>query len=450
MPNTKCLKTERDHMREFDQESHTSIPQQENKNTIFCIWNSDSDEFQASLEFTSIFGINPRSFADVKTLIFKDDLIKLTCTSKENIEGKNNTIILRMKVKGQDYISFIARFGKMGQNMFSGTLDFLECDKQKPGKVCVCIDHARRKFALEAASAGLWDWNIVTGEVYYDDRYITMLGYKPNEFAQTLLSWTERVHPDDYEETVNKQLRYVQKPDYGDFFTCKFRFLAANGEYLWVRGQGKILGRDSSGKALRVVGLHFDITEDEESKMQTEFVANYDVLTGLHNRNHFEIHFSQNDIHVLPSAYILIDADGLKMINDCVNHAAGDMMLQKLAHTLLFAVRSSDLLARIGGDEFAIFLPHTGEVNAKKVLKKIREDIEAVNKVGKGIITCASIGLACAETMEELLTIAVRADAAMIKEKKKNRPESLRKIKKWINSLGLRYSEYKDNRIYHE
>lgn len=427
------------------------IYQQKNLNqTIFFIWNQRSDTFQTDAAFTRLFRITPSFFSDIKHLIFNEDSIKLESEVKESINGKNIVLPLRMKIYGQDYTWFTACFGRLEGDIVAGTLaptclDKLQSDYETKG-----LMYERMQLALQAANAGLWDWDTTTGKVHYDSRYIKMMGYQPSEFKDTLSSWSDRVHPDDYEETVQKQLDCMKDQSHGDFFTCKYRFLGADGNYRWIRGQGLVLDRDAHGKGLRMVGLHIDITEEEEAKMQLEFMVSHDMLTGLHSRYYFEHNLAKLDKNVLPAAYILVDADGLKMVNDCINHSAGDRMLQKLAATLRFSIRNSDLSARIGGDEFAIFLPRTPEHNALKVLQKIHDNIEAANQVDGAIITCASLGLACATTMDEVATLAMRADANMIKQKEKQKLDSLHRIKKWIESTGRSGNDYNDKRILKE
>lgn len=430
------------------QEFILSDLQEKKEVVIFFTWNSDSDVFQSNSMFESFFGVRPKSFAEIKELVFKDDLVKLERNIRKITDQENVILSLRMKAKEAEYVWLMACFGKVGNDIILGTLEPLEQDKHLESREFDYVRRECRQLVLEEANAGLWDWDVPTGEVYFDSKYVAMLGYSPNEFEQMISSWSDRIHPADRDAIVQMQTKHIEDPAQGDSFTCKFRFLSADGGYIWIRSQGKVLKRDANGKGLRLVGLHIDITEEEEAKIQLEFMACHDLLTGLHNRNYFETNFLQIDINVLPVAYILADADALKMINDCINHSTGDLLLQKLAHALRFSVRSSDMLARIGGDEFAIFLPRTEERNARKVLKKISENIEASNKGDRGIIICASLGLACAKTMEELATLSIRADENMLEQKKKQKADSISRTEKWIESLVPRScATYKDSRI---
>ena len=420
--------------------------EQNNTSIIFYVWNTSSGVLQLSPMFEKVFGMNPKSFADFKTCVFEDDTENLERAVSGTTGPDNVTVFMRLKTKNIGYVRFVACFNSVGEDIIAGTLIPSNINHKRQGDV-IDILHERRKFALEAAEAGLWDWDATTNDVFYDSKYLAMLGYPSCEFAQEVDSWAERVHPEDYDKTVARQYQHIASPEHGDFFTCKYRFRAASGNYLWIRGQGKVLSRDEDGRALRLVGLHVDITEEEEAKAQLEFMANHDVLTGLHNRAYFERLFASNAKELLPAAYIVADADGLKMINDCVNHAAGDLMLQRLAHTLRCSVRSSDMLARIGGDEFAILLPNTEKKNAIKIIEKIAQSLDDNNKAEKSIAVCASLGLACAETEEDLCTLYVRADEAMMEQKKKQRPESFKKITVWIESFtGRSIQNYHDNR----
>lgn len=445
----------------FNWELYKSPLQQRNSETIFYILDFGADTFQANTIFQNLFGMSPKNFVEFKNLILVDDLEKLECIIIENKTLTNSIMPLRMRTKDEVYTWFIITLGQIDENIISGTLDIMHLEEQKPNNddfnTLACrnitndnddyanIEDERRKFALEAASAGLWDWDTVTNKVYYDSKYINMLGYSESEFKNSVSSWADQVHPEDYDKTVKRQFEYIESPQHGNYFTCKYRFRASCGNYIWIQGQGKVIARDSNGKALRIVGLHTDVTEEEKNRGQIDFMLTHDILTGLHNRNHFETQFSQMTTNSLPTAYILVDADGLKMINDCINHTAGDRILQQIAHTLRISLRSTDFLARIGGDEFAILLPNTIKEDAIKIVKKIQKAIQDANELNTGVAVCASLGLACATTVKELTDLTIRADIAMAKQKQIQKPNSLQQIVKSLDSQ--RYANYKDERI---
>jgi diguanylate cyclase (GGDEF)-like protein/PAS domain S-box-containing protein len=119
----------------------------------------------------------------------------------------------------------------------------------------------RLTFALEGASDGMWDWNIVSGEVYYSPRWIEMLGYKPEDVPPHYDFWANRVHPDDVAEVQKNLQRHLRGET--DAFVAEFRFRGSTGEWVWVLGRGKVMERDVQGHPLRAVGTQTDITEQK-------------------------------------------------------------------------------------------------------------------------------------------------------------------------------------------
>ncbi len=117
---------------------------------------------------------------------------------------------------------------------------------------------------MEATNDALWDWNLVTNEVYRNPRHITMLDYEPDEFTNSQEEWKSKIHPDDkpvvmkaIEENKNKER---------DFFEVEYRLRKKNGDYIWVLGRGKVVEFDKKGKPLRMIGTNIDITDRKKNE----------------------------------------------------------------------------------------------------------------------------------------------------------------------------------------
>lgn len=116
----------------------------------------------------------------------------------------------------------------------------------------------RWKYALEGASDGVWDWNVPEGTVFYSSNWKKMLGYTDEEIGNSLEEWSSRVHPDDWpvvEEVIRQHLR-EETPMYRN----EHRLRCRDGSYKWILDEGKVVRRDESGKPLRAIGTHKDIT----------------------------------------------------------------------------------------------------------------------------------------------------------------------------------------------
>ncbi len=129
----------------------------------------------------------------------------------------------------------------------------------------------RWQFALEGSGAGVWDWNLETNKVHYSDQLQHMLGYKPGKLRSEPGEWGNRIHPDDIGPVRRALSDYLEGRV--SRYVSEHRLRQQSGEYIWVRGLGKVMERDANGKALRLIGTHTDITERrnaEEAVRQSE------------------------------------------------------------------------------------------------------------------------------------------------------------------------------------
>jgi diguanylate cyclase (GGDEF)-like protein len=149
--------------------------------------------------------------------------------------------------------------------------------------------------------------------------------------------------------------------------------------------------------------------------------ADRDGLTKLHNRQTFDrrlaVELKRSQRYGNSLALLMVDLDHFKQVNDTHGHAAGDMVLREVGALLQDSVRSCDIAARFGGEEFALLLPHTHEADAWKLADRIRRRIEKLryNYAGKSLSITASIGVSslvpgCLDKENDLL---LRADQAL-------------------------------------
>ncbi len=133
----------------------------------------------------------------------------------------------------------------------------------------------RFAYAIDASNEGLWDWNVPTGEAYFSPRYYTMLGYEPNEFPSNAAVWESMIHPNDL-KSVKRHLRHHFEGRTENYDT-EFRMGTKSGGWVWIAANGKVVERDSSGKPVRMVGTHHDITRrklaEEELRNSEERLA---------------------------------------------------------------------------------------------------------------------------------------------------------------------------------
>jgi len=116
-----------------------------------------------------------------------------------------------------------------------------------------------------AANDGMWDWDLKTDKVYFDQRYYKMAGYKVNEFPHQFEEFRKRVHPDDLSKVMDHARKHLKGVI--DRFVVEFRFRKKDESYMWILGRGVIVERDKEGKPIRFVGTHTDITERKRAEV---------------------------------------------------------------------------------------------------------------------------------------------------------------------------------------
>lgn len=134
---------------------------------------------------------------------------------------------------------------------------------------------------------------------------------------------------------------------------------------------------DRRGQIEQVVMTFFDVTARWETEQRLTYISFHDALTGVYNRAYFEEELHRLEYRRNGSVAIaIVDVDGLKRVNDTWGHSKGDELLVKAAQVLRGAIRSEDVVARIGGDEFAIILKNTAEVVVELIFQRLRQALE--------------------------------------------------------------------------
>jgi diguanylate cyclase (GGDEF)-like protein/PAS domain S-box-containing protein len=195
-----------------------------------------------------------------------------------------------------------------------------------------------------------------------------------------------------------------------------------DGRYLWTVLSAAPL---PEGDRLAVFNV-MDVSQRKQFENQLQYLADHDALTGLFNRRRFTEELGRTLRHTEryrdPGAVLFLDLDGFKFVNDSLGHAVGDELIARVGSVFASAVRETDIVARVGGDEFAIILMHADEVAAIAVAEQLLDTVRrhgiAVTPGHRAqISTSIGIALFTAEddvTADELL---VEADIAMYEAK---------------------------------
>lgn len=305
-------------------------------------------------------------------------------------------------------------------------LVFGSVKKQLEVKSSLHVSEDRWKFALEGAGDGVWDWDMVTDQVFRSARWKEIYGYTNNEIEETSSAGRKLVHPDDLKHQIEDTQDYLHGKK--DLYVSEFRLLCKDGSWKWTLSRGMVISRNAEGKPLRMIGTHTDISERKNAENQLFQLAHFDQVTRLPNRVLFLDRFqqilknAQRDQQVITLMYL--DLDRFKEVNDTLGHDMGDVLLKEAANRLNKCVRTEDIVARMGGDEFTVILNNVNkQVNTERIAQSILDKFtEPFHLDGEVVYISVSIGISVYPTDgTEVEVLLKNADQAMYVAKQNGR-----------------------------
>jgi diguanylate cyclase (GGDEF)-like protein len=215
-----------------------------------------------------------------------------------------------------------------------------------------------------------------------------------------------------------------------DGFDCEYRLRDASQDWIWIHSRGKVTQRDEHGQALRMTGTSTNVTKRKEAEERAEWLAKHDPLTELPNRMLLHDRLEQAVLTAARNhagfAFMFIDLDRFKTINDSLGHAVGDELLKGVARRLGDCVRATDTVARLGGDEFAVIVDNLrdgDEEGAQQVAAKMIAAMASPMVIeNQPLGTSCSIGISVYPADgRDSATLMKNADVAMYYAKEKGR-----------------------------
>jgi len=301
-------------------------------------------------------------------------------------------------------------------------------DSLEDSEAALRISEQRYARAVSGTNDGFFDWDMQANEVYFSPRWKAMLGYTDENINNDPESYFRFVHPDDIDLLRQNITVYFDRP--GEYLVNEHRVLHSNGEYGWVLLRALASDEVGNHRTTRLSGSLTDIHAQKVAEHQLVHDAMHDRLTGLPNRHlllerlqHFLDNKKRREYETC--GLLFLDLDGFKMVNDSFGHPAGDRLLVALPQRLAAILKSTDTLARFGGDEFVILVEGINDVGeAELIAERIQETLERPFNMGataEGVGTTyvgASIGIAMSDENYHRAEDMLRdADIAMYRAK---------------------------------
>lgn len=308
-----------------------------------------------------------------------------------------------------------------------GWITIAASDNRRRAVAALAAAEARWKLALNAAGEGVWDWDIRGGHVTLSSRAQALLKLNSPVVPAKPEMLAHCVHPDDLEKMKEALQAHLdgRSPD----FVAEARVHLPGNDWPWVLVRGMLVERDQQGQPRRMVGTFADIDGRKSEEERIRYLAHHDALTGLPNRLLFAdrlaqaMRMAQRDGARVGVLYF--DLDKFKPVNDTYGHEVGDRLLQQVAVRVSDALRDSDTLCRVGGDEFVALLPHCGnEADVRRIAENVLALLNQEFRVQDHVLHISgSIGYAVypdcgARTDAEVMR---RADQAMYYAKEHGR-----------------------------
>lgn len=240
--------------------------------------------------------------ACVMTGYSKDELLRMhimDVTYPEDFaKGQEHFKNVVEKGEAKDEVRYVTKQGevrywsvkavKLNDKRFLGFQT--DITERKLSEIALKESEERYSLVVDASEQGIWDWNVLTNQVYYSPQWKKQIGYEVDEIKNDFNEWIEHLHEDDRARCLNAVEEYIKNP--GKHFILEFRFRHKNGSYIWIHNKAASIINEE-GKVVRMFGAHTDITERklaEESLKESEeryrtFIESTDDMAFVKDEN---------------------------------------------------------------------------------------------------------------------------------------------------------------------
>src|SRR3989338_2062330 len=262
--------------------------------------------------------------------------------------------------------------------------------------------------------------------IYVSPAYERVFGRSAAALLAEASEWRNSIYPDDLEYAAQSLAEVLDK---GAVEDREYRIIRADGQLRWLSDKCFLSPSKEPGQPRIVDGIAEDITEKKQLENELQRLATTDVLTQSSNRRHFfecaRREFEYACEFDSPMAFLLLDIDNFKVINDTYGHQMGDQVLQQIAKCS-GVLRREDLFGRIGGEEFAAVFPGCVPKLAPQIAERLQREVQRLRfSSGEQVFNVTiSQGLTSLRAPDASLdALFARADAAMYQAKRQGKDQ---------------------------
>lgn len=302
------------------------------------------------------------------------------------------------------------------QTLFCIMVDITD-RKEEQEKMRLLLEH--HKIIMDQTTDILFEWDIETDTIDFSANWEKKFGYKAisSDISQKILL-SENIHPEDMKNFIKIMQDTIAGIPYSE---TEFRISNTAHEYTWCRIRATTQ-YDDNNKPVRAVGVIIDIDSEKNRSRALQEAAQRDGLTKLYNKSTTKSRIEktlansdENTVH----AMMIIDVDNFKAVNDTYGHQCGDAVLSNMAIALKKLFRATDIIGRIGGDEFLAFMPNLQSCELAAVKAKAIVEIFKGMNIGVPTDISCSVGVALYPTdANDYPGLSHCADSALYKVKK--------------------------------
>lgn len=329
-------------------------------------------------------------------MIYKEDRDAVFESMKHQLAFKNDLELeYRIPIKDGGLVWILDKgrlaVGEDGQRtLYCVMLDITEQRKQREA---LRLSLERHQVIMDQGTDIIFEWDMDADSLTFSKNWSKKFGYTAiREGISSRIPQSPNIHPDDMAAFIAIMTDTAAGVPYSE---TEFRIKNVKGRFTWCRIRATTQ-YDNNKRPVRAVGVIVDIEEEKRERQELIIKAQNDCLTGLYNKavsqKKMEEYLEWKDCE--KGALFLIDVDDFKYVNDQFGHLCGDKTLSKIASMMKNKFRFTDVLGRVGGDEFLAFLPGLSDQLAAELADKILIGIKEISFEEYDIHLSCSIGIA--------------------------------------------------------